>query len=147
MPRHAARSSGNRASARQQRAIRLLLDPPDGTSRPRAAVLAAAASYSTSRLRAIARAALGESPAARLRRRRLDAAASALLTGQRSMARLAKQAGFRSTEAFHRAFRARFGCTPRAWARRQPSPRVAKAFALGAALARHLVDPLEPRNG
>lgn len=123
-------------SPRQQRAIAYLVDLPHGTRRLAGASVAAAARYSPSRLRALSRRALGESPVARLRRRRLDAAACALLRGAPGLRRIALDAGFSSTEAFHRAFRARFGCTPTAWARRGPPSGAPRAFAIGAGIAR-----------
>lgn len=58
-----------------------------------------------------------ESPAARIRRRRLDRAAE-LLTGRQSQShveRVAQECGFVSAEYFSRAFRREFGLSPRAY--------------------------------
>lgn len=122
---------------RQQAAIDRLLALTRAPRPVPASRLARATHYAPSRLRVLSRRLLGEPPARRQRRRRLDAAACALLRDPRSVARAARIAGFRSTEAFHRAFRARFGCTPRAWSRAGAPPRAPRALALGAALARH----------
>lgn len=123
-------------SPRQQRAIVSLVEISRASRRVPTTSVAAAARYSPSRLRALSRVALGESPAARLRRRRLDATACALLLGRPGLRRIALDAGFSSTEAFHRAFRARFGCTPTTWARRGPPPGAPRAFVIGAGIAR-----------
>lgn len=58
----------------------------------------------------------GETLGAYLQRRRLEAAAQGLsLQPQRSVLQLALAVGFGSGEAFSRAFKRHFGCTPRAW--------------------------------
>lgn len=136
-----------RPSPRQRRAIACLLDLPGAARRLPGATIAAAARYSPSRLRALSRDALGETPAARQRRRRLDAAACALLRGSRTVARLALDAGFASPEAFHRAFRARYGCTPRDFARSGPPARAPRAFAIGAGITRLFQAAPESHHG
>jgi AraC-like DNA-binding protein len=113
-----------------------LIEISHTSRRSKGASIAAATRYSPSRLRALSRSALGEAPAARLRRRSLDSAACALLRGGASLRRIARDAGFSSTEAFHRAFRARFGCTPRTWAQAGPPPGAPRALAIGAGIAR-----------
>jgi AraC-like DNA-binding protein len=140
-------ATGVRLSKRQQGAIALLVEIPRTRRIGHGADLAALASYSPSRLRALARGVLGEPPVARHRRRRLDAAACALLRGRKWIRRLAQDAGFASTEAFHRAFRARFGCTPGDWARSGPPPQAPRAFAIGAGIARLLNAREEPHHG
>ena len=50
-----------------------------------------------------------------LNRRRLDHAASALRLGAAGITEVALDAGFNNLAWFHRAFRARFGTTPRRW--------------------------------
>lgn len=147
MLHHVSGRSIEGSSIRQRRAIRFLLGLANPPGRSRATTLAAATHYSASRLRAIARAALGEAPAARQRRLRLDAAACALMTCDQPITRLANLAGFRSVEGFHRAFRARFGCSPRAWVRAEPATRAARAHVIGRALARHLGSRTEPGHG
>jgi AraC family transcriptional regulator len=58
----------------------------------------------------------GETLGAYLQRRRLEAAAQGLtLDPQRSVLQLALAVGFGSGEAFARAFKLHFGCTPSAW--------------------------------
>lgn len=58
----------------------------------------------------------GETLGAYLQRRRLEAAAQGLtLHPQRSVLQLALAVGFGSGEAFSRAFKLHFGCTPSAW--------------------------------
>jgi AraC-like DNA-binding protein len=69
-----------------------------------------------------------ESPAARIRRRRLERAAELLSarTPQPQVERVAQECGFASAEYFSRAFRREFGISPRAYRsahREQSSPR------------------------
>ncbi len=135
-------------SPRQQRALQQLGATARAGQQARVTQLAAAAHYSPSRLRVLVRDLLGEAPATRLRRLRLDAVACMLLTQEHSLARAARAAGFRSIEPFHRAFRTRYGCTPRAWAR-DPVPAAARsrAFGIGAALFRHVHAPETGHHG
>lgn len=109
--------------------------------------LARLTGYSPSRLRALVREALGEPPARRLRRRQLDRAACALLRDAVPPARLARLAGFASTEAFHRAFRRRFGCTPGTLAARRAVPGAPRGITLGLALAAHFARTTETGHG
>ena len=63
---------------------------------------------------------MGETLGDYLRRRRLEIAAARLLAQPRlTVLELALSVGFGSAEAFARAFRARFGCSPTAWRSRQ----------------------------
>lgn len=75
--------------------------------------LAAEDGRSPFHLQRIIRAAVGESPPQLRRRVRLQRAAAALLTTQKSVLDLALEAGFESHEGFSRAFRARFGLAPK----------------------------------
>jgi AraC family transcriptional regulator len=59
------------------------------------------------------RKALGETPRAFIERLRLEQAAATLLGSRASILTVALGAGFSSPEVFTRAFRRRFGCTPR----------------------------------
>lgn len=61
---------------------------------------------------------VGEPPASYGRRVRLDRAAARLLTGDVSVTELSFDAGFDSPDGFARAFRRRFGMSPRAYRRR-----------------------------
>lgn len=67
-----------------------------------------------------------ESPAARIRHRRLERAAEMLLARQSQphVERVAQECGFVSAEYFSRAFRREFGLSPRAYrsAHREPAP-------------------------
>lgn len=63
---------------------------------------------------------VGETYGEYLRRRRLELAASRLLAQPRvPVLSIALSVGFGSTEAFSRAFKARFSCTPTAWRARE----------------------------
>ena len=65
---------------------------------------------------------LGETFGEYLRRRRVEVAASRLLAQPRvPVTSIALSVGFGSAEAFGRAFRVRFGCTPTAWRKGQHS--------------------------
>lgn len=67
--------------------------------------------------------AVGQSPAAYLRRLRLRHAADLLLHSAAQIDSVALSCGFLSASSFSRAFRAEFGCTPREMrARRAPAP-------------------------
>ncbi|MEM1057108.1 MAG: ATP-binding protein [Bacteroidota bacterium] len=57
----------------------------------------------------------GDSPGARIREARLDRAATLLAGGEWSVKEVAAAVGFRSTSAFSRAFRERYGATPSAY--------------------------------
>jgi len=61
----------------------------------------------------------GETPAALLRRLRVERAARALLDGDAPIGRVVAAAGYGSLEAFHRAFRRVFGTAPSAWRARR----------------------------
>jgi AraC family transcriptional regulator len=67
---------------------------------------------------------LGETFGEYLRRRRLEVAASRLLAQRRlPVFSVALSVGFGSTEAFARAFKRRFGCTPTDWRKRESARR------------------------
>lgn len=71
-----------------------------------------------------------ESPAARIRRRRLEHAAEALASrGTVQVERVARECGFVSAEYFSRAFRREYGMSPRAYrsAHRDVAPRPVRA--------------------
>src|SRR5262245_30898078 len=55
---------------------------------------------------------VGEPPASYVRRLRLDRAAAALVTEDPSVLDLALRSGYASAEAFARAFRRAYGCSP-----------------------------------
>jgi AraC-like DNA-binding protein len=148
MLNHRTHHTHCKPSDRQRRALRALRLASRCAGRVPLAQLMAAANYSPSRLRVLARVLLGEAPAVRGRRLRLDKAACLLLASERTIARAAAVAGFRSKEAFHRAFRARYGCTPRDWVHRAPNgPTTPRAFGLGAALVRHFHAPEASPHG
>jgi AraC family transcriptional regulator len=86
------------------------------------ATLAAVAHFSPFHFHRVFSAWMGETLGDYLRRRRLDRAAL-LLAGnpRRSVLEVALAVGFGSGEAFARAFRQRFACTPTAW--REDTPR------------------------
>jgi AraC family transcriptional regulator len=78
---------------------------------------------------------MGESLGDYLRRRRLETAATRLRAQDRvPVLDIAFGVGFGSAEAFTRAFRARFGCSPTEWRKRKPGqmPRKADQAASGA---------------
>ncbi len=78
--------------------------------------LAAVAHFSPFHFHRVFAAWMGETVGDYLRRRRLDTAAIVLAAGaQSSVLEVALAVGFGSGEAFARAFRQRFGCTPSAW--------------------------------
>jgi AraC family transcriptional regulator len=63
-----------------------------------------------------------ETPKAYVQRLRLERGAALLLTSDRSVANVAFACGFTSHESFTRAFRRRFGTSPRAYRDRGPRP-------------------------
>ncbi len=68
---------------------------------------------------------VGESPVAYVRRLRLERAAACLRTARATILTISLEAGFESHAAFTRAFRKRFGETPRPiahWRRQHSSP-------------------------
>ena len=80
------------------------------------ATLAAVAHFSPFHFHRVFAAWMGETLGDHLRRRRLDAAALQLAGGRAvSVLEVALSVGFGSGEAFARAFKQRFGCTPTAW--------------------------------
>jgi AraC-like DNA-binding protein len=94
--------------------------------------------YSPSQLRARYRDATHEPLARSRRRQRLDAAATLLTQGPRSLTELALAAGYASVEAFNHAFRKRFGCAPSQFPKaRTKSPSSLRALEFAVALARH----------
>ncbi|MDX2220718.1 MAG: helix-turn-helix domain-containing protein [Burkholderiales bacterium] len=94
--------------------------------------------YSASHLRALFRTRSGESLGRRAKRLRLDRAAAALRRGRLSVADIAQRAGYASPEAFARMFKARFGVSPRRFARgeRAVGP-LAWPVEMGLSLAAH----------
>lgn len=86
--------------------------------------VAAVAHFSPFHFHRVFSAWLGETFGEYLRRRRLELAASRLLAQPRvAVLSIALSVGFGSTEAFARAFRHRFGCTPTDWRRREAQQR------------------------
>lgn len=80
--------------------------------------LADIANFSPFHFHRLFRALTGETLAERVRRRRLEVAASRLLAAPgRAASAIAHDVGFASAEVFTRAFRARFGVTPTDWRR------------------------------
>jgi len=80
------------------------------------AQLAAVANFSPYHFHRVFAAWMGETLGDYLRRRRVEMAASRLAAQPRlSVLRAALSVGFGSGEAFSRAFRSRFGCSPSAW--------------------------------
>lgn len=80
--------------------------------------LARVACFSPFHFHRIFRAATGESLGEHIRRLRLERAAQRLKLGGSPVTELAFQAGFESHEAFTRAFRSRFGCSPSSYRKR-----------------------------
>lgn len=99
--------------------------------------LAAVANFSPFHFHRVFAAWMGETLGDYLRRRRLDVAAIRL-AGQRQMPvlQVALSVGFGSGEAFARAFKARFACTPGAWRAQTPA-----RWAEEVALARRQSNP------
>jgi AraC-like DNA-binding protein len=143
MPRRSLPPATDRRHVRRDVALVRVAAVFRRARRASAVQLARLTGYSPSRLRALVREALGEPPARRLRRRQLDLAACTLLRESTSPTQLARVAGFSSAEAFHRAFRRRFGCTPGALAARRVAPRAPRGIALGLALADHFAHSTE----
>jgi AraC family transcriptional regulator len=86
--------------------------------------LAAVAHFSAFHFHRLFTAWVGETLGTYLRRRRLEVAALRLLTQpQTSVLDIALLVGFGSGEAFARAFKERFDCTPSAWRRQQADER------------------------
>src|SRR5450755_2271689 len=79
------------------------------------AALAQQAGLSVFHLHRVFSAAAGETPKQFTLRLRLDRAAVLLLTSRSSVLDVALSVGFQSHEAFCRAFRKKFGVTPRAY--------------------------------
>ena len=81
---------------------------------------------------------LGETPREFIERLRLEQAAAALLASSTSILNIALAAGFSGPEVFTRAFRRRFGCTPRHYRATapplEPSASRARHQALSAAI-------------
>ena len=77
------------------------------------AALVAASGLSAAHVNRTVRKCFGVTATDLLNRRRLDHAARALRLGSGSITTVALDAGFNNLAWFHRAFRARFGCTPR----------------------------------
>ena len=77
--------------------------------------LAAVSGYSAFHFHRVFRGLTGESVAEHRRRLRLERAARRLGRGAGSVLEEALDAGYESNEAFSRAFRARFGCSPSEW--------------------------------
>src|SRR5215510_9697578 len=78
--------------------------------------LAAVAHFSPYHFHRVFAAWMGETLGDYLRRRRVEQAASRLSAQPRlSVLQVALSVGFGSGEAFSRAFKARFGCSPTAW--------------------------------
>jgi AraC family transcriptional regulator len=98
---------------RIQPAIALAATHPDGDV-PLAA-LAARAGLSPFHLHRIFSDVTGQTPKQFTLRLRVSRAASLLLAGRHSVLKIALACGFRSHEAFTRAFRREFGMTPRAY--------------------------------
>jgi len=89
--------------------------------------LAAVAGLSRSAFHARFAAAVGETPARYVARRRLESAATFLRAGRANVGEIASLVGYGSEVAFTRAFKARFGATPSAFRARpeaapEPSP-------------------------
>jgi len=61
----------------------------------------------------------GTTAAARIRQERLRAAATMLLQTDQAFADIGGRCGFADVDSFVRAFKRIYGCTPRAWRRRQ----------------------------
>ena len=89
--------------------------------------LAAVAHFSPFHFHRLFSAWMGETLGDYLRRRRCEIAATRLLAQPRvTVIQLALAVGFGSAEAFTRAFKARFGCSPTSWRRQQSASRAAK---------------------
>ena len=92
------------------------------------ATLADVAHFSPFHFHRLFQALMGESLGDYLRRRRLEVAGTRLLAQHRvSVLDIALGVGFGSAEAFARAFRTRFGCTPTEWRNSNPGQMPGKA--------------------
>ena len=78
-------------------------------------VLAGVANFSAYHFHRVFAAWMGETLGDYSRRRRLEVAALRLATGSTAVLEIALATGFGSGEAFARAFKLKFGCTPSAW--------------------------------
>jgi AraC family transcriptional regulator len=86
--------------------------------------LAAVANFSSFHFHRLFSALMGEAPGEYLRRRRLETAATRLVSQpELPILHVALAVGFGSTEAFGRAFKARFGFTPSAWRSKERAKR------------------------
>jgi AraC family transcriptional regulator len=89
--------------------------------------LAAVAHFSPFHFHRLFSAWMGETVGDYLRRRRCEIAATRLLAQPRAaVIQIALAVGFGSAEAFARAFKARFGCSPTSWRRQQSQLRAMK---------------------
>lgn len=77
------------------------------------ATLGRRANLSPDHLQRVFKAAIGETPKAYVTRLRVERAAFCLLAHESQVAEIAANCGFRNTETFIRAFRRRFGVSPR----------------------------------
>jgi AraC family transcriptional regulator len=104
-------------AGREERAVGRVQEMlADGGSRvPDWGVIAAAVDVAQVDLFRAFRRTLGCTPAAYVRRRRVDAAARALVTTNAPVGRIAVDAGYYDQAHFTRSFRARFGLTPSAY--------------------------------
>ncbi|MBC6467303.1 GlxA family transcriptional regulator [Actinomadura alba] len=93
--------------------IDYVLSKPDGDLRVPA--LADRVHLSPRQLSRIFHEQLGETPAAAVRRIRIELAARLLTTTDRSVADIARHCGFGTTESLRRAFQARYGASPHAY--------------------------------
>jgi AraC family transcriptional regulator len=92
------------------------------------ATLAGVAHFSPFHFHWVFSAWMGETLGDYLRRRRIEVAAMRLVAQPRvPVLHIALSVGFSSAEAFARAFRARFGCSPSSWRIQQAGRRVAKS--------------------
>jgi AraC family transcriptional regulator len=94
------------------------LDEPINLSR-----LAKVAAFSAFHFHRIFAAHVGEPAGAYLTRRRVEQAAARIASQPRlSVLNVALTVGFGSSEAFTRAFKKHFGCTPSLWKKQKPAP-------------------------
>jgi AraC family transcriptional regulator len=98
--------------ARVQPALAFAAASPDDV---RLAVLAAHAGLSAFHLHRLVSSVAGETPKAYTERLRISRAATLLLTSRHSVLDVALSCGFNSHEAFSRAFKRRYGITPRVY--------------------------------
>lgn len=110
------------------------------------AELARVASFSAFHFHRIFAAHIGETLGSYLTRRRVEQAAARLASQPRlSVLHVALDVGFGSPEAFTRAFKKHFGCTPSRWKTRRPAPQSAESK-IGQAKSR-LNQAGRPRQG